>query len=312
VAAAVFGAGRTERAAEAAALTCFGMRRKRRKARINQACRWLRFLLENRGNPMAPGTTTFPSDQFPPGGSASFRTTHWSTVLAAGRKDSAIAAAALEKLCRAYWYPLYAFVRRRGSSKHDAEDLTQGFFAQLLRREAFGSVAPGQGRFRSFLLTSLKNYLGDEHDRARAQKRGGGQPTVSFDAGEAEQRYRLEPVTTETPETLFERRWAITLTESALTRLEQEYAEAGKTAQFEQLHVFLVEGASATPYAEMATRLGMTEEAVKKAVQRLRRRYQDAIRAEIAETVATASEVEEELSYLWTALRGGGKAGGRT
>lgn len=232
-------------------------------------------------------------------------------MLAAGRDDSSLAAAALEKLCRAYWYPLYAFIRRRGNSEHDSQDLTQGFFAHLLRREAIGTVAPGGGKFRSFLLTALKNFLADEHDRRQAQKRGGGQQIVSFDSEEAEQRYRLEPATTETPETLFERRWAITLTEGALARLEQEFIDAGKGGLFEQLHIFLVEDAHATPYAEVGARLGMTEEAVKKAVQRLRRRYQETIRAEIAQTVSTATEVEEELRYLWTVLGGQGEAGRR-
>lgn len=232
-------------------------------------------------------------------------------MLAAGHDDSSLAAVALETLCRAYWYPLYAFVRRRGNSEHDAQDLTQGFFAQLLRRQAFRSVVPGQGKFRSFLLTSLKNFIADQRDRAQAQKRGGRQQPISFDAGEAELRYRLEPVTTETPDTLFERHWAITLTDAALARLELEFAEAGKAEHFEHLHVFLVEGERATPYADVAARLGMTEEAVKKAVQRLRRRFQDAVRAEIAQTVTTVTEVEEELQYLLAVLSGrGGSAPG--
>ena len=157
-----------------------------------------------------------------------FATTRWSVVLAAGQDDSALALAALETLCRAYWYPLYAYVRRRGHGEHDAKDLTQGFFEHLLRREALGAVAPGRGKFRSFLLASLNPFLADQHDRQRAQKRGGGQPDFSLDALEAERRYQIEPADEETPEKLFERRWAMAVIDGAMARLEQEFASAGK------------------------------------------------------------------------------------
>jgi RNA polymerase sigma-70 factor (ECF subfamily) len=233
-----------------------------------------------------------------------FRTTHWSVVLRAGQQDTPESAAALETLCRGYWYPLYAYVRRRGYREHDAEDLTQAFFAHLLERRAFRAVGPARGRFRSFLLASLNHFIADERDRQQAQKRGGGRQIISFDAHDAEQRYRLEPVDLTTPEKLFERRWAVTLLDAALARLEQEFAAAGKAELFEQLRAFIVEGAENRTYAEVAAQLGMTEDAVKKAAQRLRRRYQEAIREEIAHTVATASEIEEELRYLWSVLGG--------
>jgi len=231
-----------------------------------------------------------------------FATTRWSVVLAAGRDDSAVALAALETLCRAYWYPLYAYVRRRGHAEHDAQDLTQGFFAHLLQREVFGAVVPGRGRFRSFLLASLNHFLADQHDRQQAQKRGGGETDFSLDALEAERRYQIEPVDGETPETLFERRWAIAMIDGAMARLEQEFASAGKGPWFEQLRGFLVEGAEGQSYAEVAAHLDMTEDAVRKAAQRLRHSFRRAIREELAQTVATPADIEEELRHLWSAL----------
>jgi RNA polymerase sigma-70 factor (ECF subfamily) len=233
---------------------------------------------------------------------ALFAKTHWSVVLAAGRDDSPEATEALEQLCRTYWYPLYAYLRRRGESEHDAQDLTQGFFAQLLRRRALRTVAPGRGRFRSFLLVALTRFLADEHDRQQAQKRGGGQQIVSIDAEEAERRYRVEPSTGETPETLYERRWAIALTERALARLGREFIASDNADLFGRLHGYLVKGAGDTPYAEAGAALGMSAEAVKKAVQRLRSRYREVIREEIAQTVATATEIDEELRYLYSIL----------
>ena len=231
-----------------------------------------------------------------------FATTRWSVVLAAGQDDSAVAMAALETLCRAYWYPLYAYVRRRGHAEHDAQDLTQGFFARLLERHPFKSVAPGQTKFRSFLLVALKNYLADEHDREQAQKRGGGLTIVSFDAAEAEQRYHVEPAHAETPERLFERQWATTLLDRTLIRIEQEFTAAGKRALLDALRGFILDDAEGRTCAQLAVELGMSEEAVKKAVQRLRRRYQDILREEIGHTVTQCSEVEEELRHLWSAL----------
>ena len=231
-----------------------------------------------------------------------FATTHWSVVLAAGDSASPKASAALEKLCRAYWYPLYAFIRRRGHAEHDAQDLTQGFLTRLLQRRAFRAVAPDRGRFRSFLLSSLNNFLKDHHDWEQAQKRGGGKITISFDAQEAEQRYLLEPVHLESPEKLFERRWALQLLDTALARLEQEFTASGKRNLFEQLRGSIVDGGLDGTLGDVAVRMGMSEEAVKKSVQRLRQRYQEVIREEIGRTVATVGEVDEELRYLWSVL----------
>ncbi len=245
------------------------------------------------------------SDRHPspaPKVSGVFATTHWSVVLAAGQSDSDQAADALEKLCRAYWYPLYGYIRRRGCGEQDAQDLTQGFFALLLQRKALRGVVPGKGKFRSFLLVALNHFLADEHERAQAQKRGGGQQIISFDAAEAEERYRLEPRHSETPEKLFERRWAITLLDGALRRLEQEFVAAGKAALFAGLRGVLLEDGETRPYAALGAEIGMSEGAIKKAAQRLRRRYQEIIREEIAQTVATPAEIEEELRHLCAAL----------
>ena len=231
-----------------------------------------------------------------------FADTHWSVVLAAGDSTSPQSVEALEKLCRTYWYPLYAFVRRQGRSEHDAKDLTQGFFAHLLERRAFRSVVQHRGRFRSFLLKSLKNYLADQYEHQHAQKRGGGQVPISIDAQEAEQRYQLEPATLDTPERVFEQRWALALLDAVLLRLELEYATAGKGSLFSLLRDFLLDTAQGKTYADIAAQVGMSEEAVKKASQRMRQRYQQIIREEISHTVATAGEVEEEMRYLWSVL----------
>jgi RNA polymerase sigma factor (sigma-70 family) len=223
-------------------------------------------------------------------------------VLEAGDADSASDGAAMSQLCRTYWYPLYAYLRRRGHSEHDAQDLTQGFLAQLLARGAIQKVDREKGRFRSFLLTSLNYFVSDERDRAAASKRGGGQKLVSLDAEEAENRYRLEPPDDRSPEKIFEYRWAIALLDEVLLRLEKEFAENGKTDLFEGLKPFLIDGTEGKTYAEVASEVGMTEEAVKKAVQRMRRRYRELFRETIAQTVATADEVEDELRHLCTVL----------
>src|SRR5947207_2396956 len=181
-----------------------------------------------------------------------FATTHWSVVLAAGQKDSPHTAAALEKLCRVYWYPLYAYVRRRGSSPEDAQDLTQSFFARLLERELLSRASPQRGRFRSFLLTALQNFLADEHDRAVAHKRGAGQPLISLDALDGEARYALEPADEVSPDKLFERRWATTVLEQAWTCLEAEYVAEGKADLFRELRRFNSAQETAPGYAEAA------------------------------------------------------------
>ena len=234
-----------------------------------------------------------------------FATTHWTVVLAAGRDRSEAAAAALEELCRTYWYPLYAYLRRKGYSEHDAQDLTQGFIFQLLERRSIEKVEPQKGKFRSFLLASLNYFLADERDRAQAQKRGGGNEVLSLELNEAEGRYALDArADHSTPERLFERRWALTLLDCVLARLTREFAEAGKGELFQQLQSFLVEGSRGKSYHEIALETGLSEEAVKKAVQRMRQRYYQLFRQEIAQTVGTSGEVEEELRHLCGVLSG--------
>jgi RNA polymerase sigma factor (sigma-70 family) len=231
-------------------------------------------------------------------GPRQFTTTHWSVVLAAAQGETPESAAALERLCRTYWYPLYAHIRRRGRSPEDAQDLTQGFFRHLLERKPFARLHPDKGRFRSFLLAALNYFLADEHDRQNAQKRGGGREIISLDAAEAEARYRLEPTDDRSPDRLFERHWALALLDQVLARLEQDYRATGRDGLFQHLKPFLVEGGRTRPYAEVATDLGLTEEAVKKAVQRLRKRYGLLFREEIAHTLADPAEVEDELRFL--------------
>jgi DNA-directed RNA polymerase specialized sigma24 family protein len=231
-----------------------------------------------------------------------FATTHWSVVLAAQHVDPPRAREALERLCRTYWYPLYAYLRRRGYGEYDAQDLTQGFFAHLFERDWMQSVAREKGRFRSFLLASLNYFLADQRDRASAQKRGGGREVISLDAQQAEERYRLEPADERSPDKLFERRWAMTLLDQVLARLAREFSDAGKSELFNRLQPFLVEGTGEKTYAQTAREDGSTEEALKKAVQRMRRRYHQLFREEIAQTVASPDEVEAELRHLCAVL----------
>ncbi len=233
-----------------------------------------------------------------------FATTHWSVVLMAGQSSDSQASEALEQLCRTYWYPLYAYVRRRGHGHEEAQDLTQGFLLQLLERKSFARVDRERGRFRSFLLGGLNYFLADEHARANAQKRGGGQPVVSFDALAAEQRYALEPLDQLSPDKLFERQWALALLDRVLARLEQEFQEAGKADLFERLRGFLVADVGQETYAAAAAGLGMTGEAVKKAVQRMRHRYYALFREEVSHTLADPAEVDEELRYLCAVMAG--------
>lgn len=205
----------------------------------------------------------------------------------------------MERLCSAYWFPLYAFVRRSGYSPPDAQDLTQEFFARLLRLNSLAVVAPHKGKFRTFLLASLKHLLSDARDKARAAKRGHGQIVLSLDDHDAEQRYLLEPATDASPEVLFDRRWLLALLEQALTRLGNEYADAGKVAQFEGLKEFLQSPTEDGDYDRVATALGLNPGAVAVAVHRLRQRYRDLVRAEIAQTVSGPEEMEEELRHLF-------------
>lgn len=236
-----------------------------------------------------------------------FATTQWSVVLTAGRGEFELAQDALESLCRAYWYPLYAYVRRRGYSPADAEDLTQEFFAWLLERKWLGKADPQRGRFRSFLLTSISNFLSNEWDKTRAQKRGGGK-IISLERNEAENRFTWQPLSylvpesSFTPEQSFEWRWALTLLEQVMGRLNAEFEQDNKKELFEALKPCLLGESSAQPYAALASRLGMSEGSVKVAVHRLRRRYRQLLRDEIAGTVAAPEEVEEELRYLFSVL----------
>jgi len=229
-----------------------------------------------------------------------FTTTHWSVVLASAEG----AGDALERLCRAYWYPLYAHVRRQGSSPHDAQDLTQGFFAWLLASKHLGVADPELGKFRNFLLVRLEHFLSDQRKKERAQKRGGGQAIISLDAELAEERYRLEPASELAPEKHFDRHWALTVMEQTVARLRKEYVAAGRTELFEELKHFQTGEEATQSYTEVAARLGLSESAVKSAIFRLRRRHRDLLREEIAQTVATPAEVDEEIRYLIAVIAG--------
>lgn len=241
-------------------------------------------------------------DSLLPGMPRQFATTRWSVVLAAGESGSAGSREALAKLCETYWYPLYAFARRWGHTADEAQDLTQEFFTRLLEKHYLGDVRPERGRFRSFLLASLKHFLLNERDRVLAQKRGGGHAPIPLEIDTAEGRYRLEPPDTATPERIYERRWALTLLDRVLARLRDEYEGSNRGRLFEALKGFLT-GQSATPkYAEVGTALDMTEGAVKVAVHRLRRRFGELLRDEIADTVADPADIEDEIRYLFKVL----------
>ena len=230
-----------------------------------------------------------------------FATTHWSVVLAAGDTETTRAQQALSRLCNTYWYPLYAYVRRRGSNPQDAEDLTQEFFARLLRKESLSHLTREGGRFRSFLLKSMNRFITDEWRRARAQKRGAGK-IISLDAASAESRYNIEPADRHTPETLYDRAWALVLLDAVFHRLRDEYSRDGKTALFDQLKFCLTGQRSAIPYAELASRLNEPENTLKTHVHRLRQRYRVLLREEVAQIVASPSEIDEELRSLFHAL----------
>lgn len=231
-----------------------------------------------------------------------FATTHWSVVLSARDPASSLSERALEELCRAYWGPLYAYLRRQGRSPHDAQDLTQEFFARLLHKDYLRAVDREKGRFRTFLLVALKRFLADESDRARARKRGGGVPCLSLDAEAAEHRYGAEPVDTLTPERLYERHWALALLDRTMARLRQEFVASGKAEEFAILKTFLTAERDAISYAEVAPQLGLSEGALRVAAHRLRRRYRDLFREEIAHTVADPTEIEEEIRHLMAVL----------
>jgi len=235
-----------------------------------------------------------------------FVTTHWSVVLAAGDRASTGAEEALEKLCQTYWYPLYAFIRRQGHEAHDAEDITQEFFARFLARDYFSRADPALGRFRNFLLASLKHFLSERHRHAHRLKRGGGLHFLSWDNQTAEERYRFEPCDSSHAEESFDRQWAYMLLEKALSRLGDEQSATGKSESFSRLKDFVWGDQIGVSYAEAAEWLGLSEGAFKVMVHRLRKRFRELLREEVAHTVSAVHEIDDELRYLASILRGSG------
>jgi RNA polymerase sigma-70 factor (ECF subfamily) len=232
-----------------------------------------------------------------------FNTTLWSVVLTAGKKDIPQAADALEKLCLTYWYPLYAYVRRRGYGQEDAQDLTQGFFARLLEKNYPAQADRAKGKFRSFLLLTLNHFLSDERERAAAGKRGGGQHVISLDDQDPEERYRLEIADDRlSPAKLFERRWAQTILEQALDRLRAEFSQQDKSETYGVLKAFEPGEQQTLTYQQAAVQLGITESAVKSMIHRLRKRHRELVREQIANTVSTEAEVDEELRHLMAVI----------
>ena len=250
------------------------------------------------------------SDHDPPPGKIGdgrwFATTHWSVVLAAKEHDSS-GAEALERLCRTYWPPLYAYIRREGYDQPEAQDLTQSFFARLLEKDFLGRLKDQRGKFRSFLLTFLKHFLAEQRRNAGTQKRGGGQVIVSLNATAGDEGYLFEPVDELTPDQVFERRWAQTVMQTALDRLREEYAARGQAALFERLQDYQPHEPGGESYAQLGVDFEMTEAAVKSAVQRMRQRHRELLREEIAQTVSRPEEIEEELRHFRALL---GRHGG--
>jgi RNA polymerase sigma-70 factor (ECF subfamily) len=232
--------------------------------------------------------------------SCSFPATRWTLVIAAGHAGAEETRRALSELCEAYWYPVYAFIRRDGADAERALDLTQGFFARLLEKGDLADVDRNRGKFRSWLLSSARHFVANEHDRERAAKRGGGRAGISIDAADAESRYRLEPASGMTPDRVFERRWALTLLGQVLDALRQECAHEGRLRQFEVLKDCLAGGDGANSIA--AQQLGMSDAGVRMAVHRLRRRYRELLRWKIGQTVDTPEQVEEEIEFLFGAV----------
>jgi RNA polymerase sigma factor (sigma-70 family) len=233
-------------------------------------------------------------------GSSHFPTTRWTLVVAAGNPEQKEARSALVSLCENYWYPLYAYLRRCGHPADQAQDLTQGFFVRVLEGRYLDRADPEKGRFRSFILTSLKFFVADEGDRDRAQKRGSGTvESLEFTSGE--DRYQREPAHDETPEHIFERRWALSVLDRVVERLRDEFVQHGRLEHFERLKVFLL-GQSDAPYAALAHEMNTSEGALKVAIHRLRKRYRELFRQEIADTVADPAQVESELRFLAAVL----------
>ena len=247
------------------------------------------------------GNTEAPQTMHKPAGPSRFPTTRWTLVVAAGDPQRREARTALAALCENYWYPLYAYARRRGYPADQARDLTQDFFVRVLEGRYLDRADPEKGRFRSFMLTSLKFFLADEADRNRAHKRGGG-AVLPLEISSGEERYLREPTHNETPERIFERRWAVSVLDRVMDKLRGEFAQHGRLEHFNRLQVFLV-GQAEAPYATLAREMGISEGALNVAIHRLRKRYRDIFREEIADTVADPAEVESELRYLAAVLR---------
>jgi DNA-directed RNA polymerase specialized sigma24 family protein len=242
------------------------------------------------------------SDKSDHAGAPRFATTRWSLVLTAGDHSSADSRRALESLCAAYWHPLYAYVRRRVSDVNEAQDLTQAFFAELLEKDCVGSATPERGRFRAFLLTALKHFLSKEWDKAKAKKRGGGRAPIPLDFASDDSRCSTEPAGGLTPEEVFDRRWAETLLDQVMKRLEREFADVGKQSQFRQLKPFIIGQHEGATYADAGEVLGTTEAAAKMAVHRMRRRYRRLLREEVSQTVAAPSDIDDEIRDLFAAF----------
>ncbi len=233
---------------------------------------------------------------------ARFATTHWSIVLAAGDSSARKHTQALSARCETYWFPLYAYLRRRRYDRDRAQEYTQAFFARLLEKHGVRLADPARGRFRYFLLAAFKNFLADEHDRAKALKRGGGRKIFSINFENAENQYSLEPADELTPEKLFAKSWALTVLDRTIARLKAELAARGKENLFDNLKVYMTAEAGSVPYRDLAARLNMTEGTVRVAVHRLRKRYKHLLRDEIAQTVATEEEIDDEIRDLFRIL----------
>lgn len=246
---------------------------------------------------MTTGTHTSPPGDI-------FATTRWTMVLAAGQRSTPESDVALEELCRTYWYPLYAYVRRRGHAKEDAEDLTQAFFARLLEKNSLQGLSSERGKFRAFLLAALKHFLANEWDRASRQKRGGGAVHLSLDWESGDERYQCDVVDTLSPDLQYDRAWAVTLLERVVTRLREEHAAEQKAELFDALKPFLTMEKGAIPYVEVAAQLEMSEGAARVAVHRLRQRYREVLREEIAQTLADPSTVVDEMQALFASFAG--------
>ena len=227
-----------------------------------------------------------------------FNTTHWSVVVAAGEEGSEQAALALSKLCQTYWFPVYAFIRKRGHSPEQSQDFTQEFFAVFLEKNYVTKAARDRGRFRAFLMSSVQNFLHNQYDKAQTQKRGGGQKLLSLDYDKAEERYRIEPVEESDPATIFEQQWAATLLDEALNRLRDEFGAEGRVGLFENLEAHLWGDVESIPYADLAQKSGLTEGNIKKIAHRMRQRCRELLREEIAQTVAMPGEVDDEIQHL--------------